>query len=95
MNKTQKRKQINSRFYTYVEDNFPQYTLDFDNGYGRVYLVHTQHTCSSDTSIEYHQSYHDLVCFNHAPETTKQDVSTMQTYINNNIIPLVDTVINF
>jgi hypothetical protein len=55
MNKTQKKKEINSKFYTYIETNFPQYELDFDQGGGRVYLVHTNSTSSSDDSIEYHQ----------------------------------------
>jgi hypothetical protein len=95
MNKTQKKKEINSKFYTYIETNFPQYELDFDQGGGRVYLIHTNSTSLSDDSIEYHQSYHDLVCFNWASESTKQDVSTMQTFINNNIIPSVNTTLEF
>jgi hypothetical protein len=89
MNKTQQKKEINSKFYTYVETHFPQYELDFDQGGGRVYLVHTSGTSSSDNSIEYHQSYHDLVCFNWASEETKKDVSVMQTYINTDIIPSI------
>jgi hypothetical protein len=95
MNKTQMKKEINSRFYSYIENNFPQYELDFDQGGGRVYLVPTNSTSSLDGSIEYHQSYHDLVCFNWASEETKEDVNTMQAYINNNIIPFVNTVLEF
>jgi hypothetical protein len=95
MNKTQMKKEINSRFYSYIENNFPQYELDFDQGGGRVYLVPTNSTSSSDGSIEYHQSYHDLVCFNWASEETKEDVNTMQTFINNNIIPSVNTTLKF
>jgi hypothetical protein len=95
MNKTQMKKEINSRFYSYIENNFPQYELDFDQGGGRIYLVPTNSTSSSDGSIEYHQSYHDLVCFNWASEETKKDVITMQAYINNNIVPFVNTVLEF
>jgi hypothetical protein len=93
MNKTEIKRQINSRFYQYVTENFPQYELDFDQGGGRVYLVHTSGTNLSDNSIEYHQSYHDLVCFNWASEETKKDVSVMQTFINNNIIPSIKSPI--
>ena len=34
MSKTEIKREINRRFYTYVETNFPQYELEFDNGYG-------------------------------------------------------------
>jgi hypothetical protein len=95
MTKTEIKRQVNSRFYQYVTENFPQYELDFDQGGGRVYLVHTSGTNSSDNSIEYHQSYHDLVCFNWASEETKQDINIMQTFINNNIIPSVNTILEF
>lgn len=89
MNKTQIKQQINSRFYQYVTENFPQYELEFGEGHGRVYLMPSNSTGSSDNSIEYHMSYHDLVCFNHSSKETKDDVETMQNYINSNIIPFV------
>lgn len=93
MNKTQIKQQINSRFYQYVTENFPQYELEFGQGHGRVYLIHSSGTRSflSNESIEYEMSYHDLVCFNHSSKETKDDVATMQNYINSNIIPFVNT----
>ena len=32
-------RQVNARFYAYVEENFPQYEIDHSEGYGRVYLL--------------------------------------------------------
>ena len=90
MNKTETKRQINKRFYQYVEDNFPEYDIDAGEGYGRIYLIPKDNNVDkSCDSIEYHQSRHELVCFNNASKKTHEDVAKMQSYISNNIIPFV------
>jgi hypothetical protein len=93
MNKTQTKKEINRRFYIYVETNFPQYELEFDNGCGRVSLVPKEGEDRGTNSIDYHQSDYSVVCLNFASKETKENTLAMQTYINNNIIPFVNTFI--
>ena len=90
MNKTEIKRQINSRFYQYVNDNFPEYEIDAGEGYGRVYLVPKEGDSRNDNSIEYHQSRHDLVCLNYASKKTHEDVAKMQSYVSNNIIPFIN-----
>jgi hypothetical protein len=90
MNKTEIKRQINSRFYQYVNDNFPEYEIDAGEGYGRVYLVPKEGDSRNDNSIEYHQSRYDLVCLNCASKKTHEDVAKMQSYVSNNIIPFIN-----
>ena len=92
MNKAEMKKAINRRFYVYVETNFPQYELLFD-GYGRVSLVPKEGEKRGMNSIDYHQSDYSVVCLNFASKETKENAFAMQTYINNNIIPFVNTFI--
>ena len=82
-------RQVNARFYAYVEENFPQYEIDHSEGFGRIYLI-PKHGYGD--SIEYHQSRHELCCMNNASESTKEDMFTMEKYINNNIIPFLKLV---
>ena len=89
MTQKEYHKQVNSRFYAYVEANFPQYEIDHSEGYGRIYLI-PKHGYGD--SIEYHQSRHDLCCMNNASESTKEDMETMENYINNNIIPFLKLI---
>ena len=89
MTQKEYHRQINSRFYAYVEENFPQYEIDHSEGYGRVYLTPKY---GYGDSIEYHQSNHDLCCMNNASESTKEDIEAMENYINNNIIPFLKLV---
>ena len=89
MTQKEYHKQVNSRFYAYVEANFPQYEIDHSEGYGRIYLI-PKHGYGD--SIEYHQSRHDLYCMNNASESTKEDMETMENYINNNIIPFLKLI---
>lgn len=90
MTKKEYHKQINKRFYTYVEENFPQYEIDPSEGYGRIYLVPER----KDDAILYHQSEHTLCQLNWASEESKNDMKIMEDYINNNIIPFVNTILN-
>jgi hypothetical protein len=92
MTKTEIKRQVNSRFYQYITENFPQYELLFD-GYGRVSLVPKEGEKRGINSIDYHQSDYSVVCLNFASKETKENTFAMQTYINNNIIPFVHTFI--
>jgi len=86
MTKKEYHKQINARFYAYIENNFPEYTIDSNEGYGRIYLISED----IDNTIEYHQSRHDVHCWNFSSDKIKSDTKKMEDYINNNIIPLVN-----
>ncbi len=89
MTQKEYHKQVNARFYAYVEENFPQYEIDHSEGFGRIYLI-PKHGYGD--SIEYHQSRHELCCMNNASESTKEDMFTMEKYINNNIIPFLKLI---
>ena len=89
MTQKEYHRQVNARFYAYVEANFPQYEIDHSEGYGRIYLI-PKHGYGD--SIEYHQSRHELCCMNNASESTKEDMFTMEKYINNNIIPFLQLI---
>jgi len=89
MLKKEYHKQINKRFYTFVENEFPQYEIDNNEGGGRVYLI-PKNQVNADNSIMYHQSEHYVEIFNFASEQAKQDCLRMQDYIVNNIIPFVN-----
>jgi len=92
MTKTEIKRQINKRFYQYIENNFPEYDIDHNEGYGRIYLIPKEGDNRGDNSIEYHQSRHELVCFSYASKKTHEDVAKMQSYISNNIIPFVTLI---
>ena len=89
MTKTQQRKEINKRFYKYVNYRFPNYELNFEEGGGRVYLIPTNTTKEGDDSIEYHQSRHQTTCLKWASESVKEDCEEMQYYLDGHIIPFV------
>ena len=80
MTKREQHQHINKLFYTYVEQNFPEYTISFDEGYGRVYFIPKSN--QANDSIEYHQSRHDVCCANWASSKTKTDTITMEKYLN-------------
>ena len=89
MTQKEYHRQVNARFYAYVEENFPQYKIDHSEGYGKVYLIPKY---GYGDSIEYHQSHHELCCMNNASESTKEDIEAMEKYINNNIIPFLKLI---
>lgn len=93
MTKKEKQKQINKRFYAFIENNFPEYNIDSGEGGGRIYLIPKETNRVLD-SIEYHQSLHTLLCFNSASEKTHSDMKIMEKYINENIIPYVEYLLN-
>ena len=80
MTKREQHQHINKLFYNYVEQNFPEYTISFDEGGGRVYLIPKSN--KANDSIEYHQSRHDVCCANWASSKTKTDIIAMEKYLN-------------
>lgn len=94
MNQKQYHQQINQRFYLYVEDNFPEYEIDSSEGYGIIYLI-PKNEIGTDGVIEYHQSRHDLCCYNWSHQKTKSDIEKMEKYLTENIIPYVNMLKEF
>lgn len=86
MTKTEKRRQINERFYQYVNDKFPEYVIDHSEGYGRVYLSFS----NSPYQIEYSQSEHTVCCLKSDGEKVKEDCEKMELYLRTMIIPYVE-----
>ena len=80
MTKREQHQHINRLFYNYIEQHFPEYTISFDEGYGRVYFIPKSN--QANDSIEYHQSRHDVCCANWASSKTKTDTITMEKYLN-------------
>lgn len=78
MTKKEIHKEINRRFYQYVNENFPEYTIDNSEGYGYIHLIPKRR----DDSIEYHQSRHDLCQYNWASDKSKQDTLKMKLFLN-------------
>ena len=89
MLKKEYHKQINKKFYEFIENVFPQYEIDHSEGGGRVYLM-PKDQISASNSIMYHQSEHYVEIFNYASDQAKQDCLRMQDYIVNNIVPFVN-----
>jgi hypothetical protein len=86
MTKKEIRRQINERFYSYVESNFPQYHIDHNEGGGRVYLIPDD----KDDSIEYSQSDHTVCQYNYASPKSKEDCNQMEKHLKEMIIPYVE-----
>jgi hypothetical protein len=80
MTKREQHQHINKLFYNYVKQNFPEYTISFDEGGGRVYLIPNSN--KANDSIEYHQSRHNVCCANWASSKTKTDIIAMEKYLN-------------
>lgn len=80
MTKREQHQHINKLFYNYVKQNFPEYTISFDEGGGRVYLIPKSN--KANDSIEYHQSRHNVCCANWASSKTKTDTIAMEKYLN-------------
>jgi hypothetical protein len=86
MTKKQIQQEINSRFYSFIESNFPEYEM-YDEMGGRMNLMANG---KGDNSIEYHQSRHELISLNWASEKTKSDLFEMEQYLHRVIIPNVN-----
>lgn len=79
MNKTQRRKEVTKRFLTFIDETFPNYTLDDDGDGGRISIVAENYRGSfGDNVIEYQRSRFDLCVLDSASEQVKQDAAQME-----------------
>jgi len=89
MTKKEIRRQINERFYSYVESNFPQYHIDHNEGGGRVYLININQSDKVDC-IEYSQSEHTVCCLKSDGGHVQEDCNQMEKHLTKIIIPYVE-----
>jgi len=83
MTKTQKRKEVTKRFFTFIEETFPNYYIEDDGFGGRISIVpEVFEGYQSDNWIEYHRSYFNLTVLDSANEQVKQDCVLMETKLN-------------
>ena len=76
MTKTQKQKEVIKRFLTFVEEVFPQYTIDDYGDGGRIEFFPTEG--NSDDAIEFQRSRLTLDVLNWASDQAKQDCAVME-----------------
>jgi hypothetical protein len=76
MTKTQKQKEVIKRFLTFVEEVFPQYTIDDYGDGGRINF--TPNEGHYDDDIEFQRSRLTLDVLNWASDKTKQDCKVME-----------------
>lgn len=76
MTKKEINKLIISRFLTFVETEFPQYTID-DSGEGGRITLQPNHL-SSDDAIDFHRSRYTLDTYNWASNQTFKDCAVME-----------------
>jgi len=79
--KTEYKKRFNKKFYEFVEKEFPQYDLNFEEGEGTVYLIPKHKIQKGMNSIMYHQSEHYCLSYNNCDIGVKQDEEKMNEYI--------------
>ena len=76
MNKTQKKKEVLRRFFTFVDEVFTNYEVDDDGFGGRVSFVLTNG--GYDDVIEFQRSYLDLFTLDNASKQVKEDCMVME-----------------
>jgi hypothetical protein len=76
MNKTQKKKEVLRRFFTFVDEVFTNYEIDDYGDGGRVSFVLTNG--GYDDVIEFQRSYLDLFTLDNASDQAKQDCMVME-----------------
>ena len=76
MTKTQKQKEVIKRFLTFVEEVFPQYTIDDYGDGGRIEFFPTEG--NTDDAIEFQRSRLTLDVLNWASDQAKQDCAVME-----------------
>ena len=76
MNKTQKKKEVLRRFFTFVNEVFTNYEVDDDGFGGRVSFVLTNG--GYDDVIEFQRSYLDLFTLDNASNQVKEDCMVME-----------------
>jgi hypothetical protein len=82
MTKKQFHSVINKDVYTYMEQYFPEFTIDDSEGYGRIYFVDSTSSNPADDSIQYHQSRHTVCTLNWASERVKDVEKELESWIN-------------
>jgi hypothetical protein len=83
MTKTQKRKEVTKRFFTFIEETFPNYYTEDDGFGGRISIVPEVYEGSyGNNMIEYQRSTFDLCILNSACKQVKQDVAIMEAKLN-------------
>jgi hypothetical protein len=86
MTKTQKQKEIIKRFLTFVEEVFPEYTIDDYGDGGRIEFFPNEGT--TNDAIEFQRSRLTLDVLNWASDQAKQDCMVMEgmlTVIQNEV----------
>jgi hypothetical protein len=76
MTKTQKKKEVLRRFFTFVDEVFTNYEVDDDGFGGRVSFVLTNG--GYDDVIEFQRSYLDLFTLDNASNQVKEDCKIME-----------------
>jgi hypothetical protein len=76
MTKTQKQKEVIKRFLTFVDEAFPEYTIDDYGDGGRIEFFPTEG--NTDDAIEFQRSRLTLDVLNWASDKTKQDCKVME-----------------
>ena len=76
MTKTQKQKEIIKRFLTFVEEVFPEYTIDDYGDGGRIEFFPNEGT--TNDAIEFQRSRLTLDVLNWASDQAKQDCMVME-----------------
>jgi hypothetical protein len=79
------QQQVNNRFYSFIESNFPEYQINDERGDVMYFRPEGQ-----KDSIEYNQLKHELNCLNWSNEKIKNDLEQMEQYLNMVIIPNVN-----
>ena len=84
MNKSEKRKQINKTFLTWLTENYPEYEVYDEEGDGTFTLVNENYP---NESMSYHRSYYDVCTYDWAPAEMKEHETIFNDYIQSVIIP--------
>jgi hypothetical protein len=91
MTKRQMHQEINKKFYEFVEANYPHYTIDDNEGGGRIYLISERDDDDfrKYDSIEYHQSRHTVCGYNDNSERGLDDEYEMREFLEK-LVPNYD-----
>jgi hypothetical protein len=81
MTKKQFHSAINKDVYEYMNQNHPEFDIDFNENGGRVIFSDTTSNKPWDDSIEYHQSRHDLCTLNMASDKVKAIEKELENWI--------------
>ena len=80
MTKTEKRRAINRSLFDYINEHYPKFSIDEDDG-GRV-IIYDAESNTWDDSIEYHRSSHTFATLNWADDSVKRIEEELETYVD-------------